>query len=52
MPDDIAMTNPLLDSADLPPYAAIRPEHVEPAIDRLLADNRADIERLLATDTA
>lgn len=46
------MTNPLLDSADLPPYAAIRPEHVEPAIDRLLADNRADIERLLATDTA
>ncbi len=52
MPDDIAMTNPLLDSADLPPYAAIRPEHVEPAIDRLLDDNRADIERLLATDTA
>jgi oligopeptidase A len=52
LPDDIAMTNPLLDSADLPPYAAIRPEHVEPAIDRLLADNRADIERLLATDTA
>lgn len=46
------MTNPLLDSADLPPYAAIRPEHVEPAIDRLLDDNRADIERLLATDTA
>ena len=46
------MTNPLLASADLPPYSAIRPEHIEPAIDRLLADNRAAIERLLATDTS
>jgi oligopeptidase A len=44
------MTNPLLAPADLPPYATIRPEHVEPAIDRLLADNRAAIERLLAAD--
>jgi oligopeptidase A len=44
------MTNPLLTPADLPSYAAIQPDHVEPAIDRLLADNRAEIERLLATN--
>ena len=42
------MTNPLLSSADLPRYAAIRPEHIEPAIDHLLADNRVVLERLLA----
>ena len=46
------MTNPLLAPTDLPLYSAIQPEHVEPAIDRLLADNRSAIERLLATDTA
>jgi oligopeptidase A len=46
------MTNPLLDAADLPSYAAIRPEHVEPAIDHLLAENRAEIERLLAATAA
>ena len=45
------MTNPLLATADLPSYAAIRAEHVEPAIDRLLAENRAAIERLLAANT-
>ena len=42
------MSNPLLTSADLPSYDAIAAEHVEPAIDRLLAANRADLERLLA----
>ncbi|MGB5063319.1 MAG: oligopeptidase A [Candidatus Competibacter sp.] len=41
------MTNPLLSGADLPCYAAIRPEHVEPAIDQVLADNRVVLERLL-----
>ena len=40
------MTNPLLSMRGLPPFAAIRPEHVEPAIDQILADNRA-IARLL-----
>ena len=44
------MTNPLLTTADLPSYAAIQPEHVEPAIDYLLAANRADLERLLAAN--
>ena len=44
------MTNPLLTPTDLPSYAAIQPEHVEPAIDHLLAENRADLERLLAAN--
>lgn len=46
------MTNPLLTPADLPSHAAIRPEHVEPAIAHLLAANRAEIERLLAANAA
>jgi len=33
--------NPLLDFADLPRYAEIRPEHVAPAVDLLLAEARA-----------
>ncbi|HEC19361.1 MAG TPA: oligopeptidase A [Gammaproteobacteria bacterium] len=45
------MSNPLLHLTDLPPFSAIQPEHVEPAIDRILADNRAAIERLLADNT-
>lgn len=42
------MTNPLLTAADLPNYAAIQPQHVEPALDQALADNRAAIDRLLS----
>ncbi|MGD8999754.1 MAG: oligopeptidase A, partial [Granulosicoccaceae bacterium] len=41
------MSNPLLDMAGLPPFSAIKPEHVGPAIDRLLAENRERIETLL-----
>ena len=40
--------NPLLDFSRLPRYAAIRPEHVAPAIDELLARNRALIVTLTA----
>jgi oligopeptidase A len=43
--------NPLLDFSGLPRFADIRPEHVAPAIDQLLADSRALLARLLA-DTA
>jgi len=39
--------NPLLDLSGLPRFAAIRPEHVEPAVDATLATNRAAIEQLL-----
>ncbi|RJQ47588.1 MAG: oligopeptidase A [Gammaproteobacteria bacterium] len=41
------MDNPLLNSTGLPRFTAIRPEHVEPAIDFLLADNRVQIGKLL-----
>jgi oligopeptidase A len=39
--------NPLLELDGLPPFSHIRPEHVEPAIDHLLAESRALTERLL-----
>lgn len=40
--------NPLLLEFDLPNFSAIRPEHVEPAIDKILADSSAAIEQLLS----
>ena len=43
--------NPLLDFTGLPRFAQIKPEHVGPAIEQLLAENRALIERL-QTDVA
>ncbi len=39
--------NPLLNTEGLPHFTAIQPEHVEPAIDFLLAHNRGQIEKLL-----
>ena len=42
-------TNPLLDFSGLPRFDAIRPEHVAPAVEALLADARGTIERV-ATD--
>ncbi|MEW6354109.1 MAG: oligopeptidase A [Pseudomonadota bacterium] len=41
------MENPLLNMSGLPPFKAVLPEHVEPAVDAILADNRARIEKLL-----
>jgi oligopeptidase A len=38
------MTNPLLQIDDLPAFDAIRPEHVAPAIDALLAEANAALE--------
>ncbi len=43
--------NPLLDFSGLPHFDAFKPEFVAPAVDQLLAENRALIERL-AADTA
>ena len=40
--------NPLLASHELPPFDEIRPEHVVPAIEKLLADNRSAIDALVA----
>ena len=42
------MTNPLLESTGLPNFSSIAPEHVEPAIDALLAECRSTVDRLLA----
>ena len=44
-------SNPLLDFSGLPRFAEILPSHVTPAIDHLLAEARAVIERV-ATDTS
>jgi oligopeptidase A len=41
------MTNPLLQNHELPPFSAIRPEHIEPAIREVLDQNRAKLQALL-----
>ena len=46
------MENPLLDFSGLPRFTAIRPEHIGPAVDQLVAEGRATIERLAALDSA
>jgi oligopeptidase A len=43
--------NPLLDFTDLPRFDLVQPEHVKPAIEALLADGRALIERLTSDAT-
>lgn len=42
------MTNPLLDFTDLPLFDRIKPEHVAPAVDTLLADADAALETVTA----
>lgn len=41
------MDNPLLSMRGLPPFSQIKPEHVEPTIDHVLAQCRAELDRLL-----
>ncbi len=41
-------TNPLTEMQGLPAFSKIRPEHVEPAVDDLLAQNRRLVQALLA----
>jgi len=43
-------TNPLLQTDKLPDFNSIRAEHIEPAIDQLLKENREQIQALLHTD--
>jgi oligopeptidase A len=45
------MSNPLLELRGLPPFSRIRPEHVEPAIDQLLAEARQRILELIEGNT-
>ncbi len=42
------MSNPLLEQNTLPPFSAIRPEHVEPAIRQLIERNKRRVQELLA----
>ena len=44
--------NPLLGLTGLPPFSRIQPEHVEPAIDTLLAECRSTVARVLSANTA
>jgi len=48
----VSASNPLLQDFDLPSYSLIKPEHVEPAIEQILADNRAAMGRLLEQQAA
>ena len=42
------MLNPLLElDGGLPPFSHIKPEHVKPAVDQLLAESRRLVEQLL-----
>ncbi|WP_317932812.1 M3 family metallopeptidase [Halioxenophilus sp. WMMB6] len=43
--------NPLLESHTLPPFAEIKPEHVVPAIEQLIADNLSALEAHLANNS-
>lgn len=43
------MNNPLLQTLELPPFAAIKPEHVEPAITQLIATSLSELDTLLKT---
>jgi len=45
------MNNPLLDFSGLPRFPDITPAHVTPAVEQLIAENRALVEKLVA-DTA
>ncbi len=42
------MTNPLLEPSKLPPFSAIKPEHIQSAVEQAIGHCRAEIERVLA----
>ena len=43
------MNNPLLDTSSLPRFNEIQPEHVLPAIQKVIADNRSRLNELLGS---
>lgn len=43
----VSMSNPLLQNSVLPLFSAIKPEHVEPAVDEVLAANRKSLHSLI-----
>ena len=46
------MSNPLLEDNILPTFSAIKPEHIEPAIDELLDSNRKALQSQIQNDAA
>src|SRR6185503_6933098 len=42
--------NPLLTASALPAFSQVRPEHVGPAVDALLAEQRAGVEAIVASE--
>jgi oligopeptidase A len=50
MSTSLATANPLLDFSDLPQFAAIKPEHIAPAIDALLTDANTALEKVTTQD--
>ena len=44
--------NPLCDFRDLPDYAAVKPEHIEPALDALIQAAEQTLDQVTATTTA
>lgn len=45
-------TNPLLQHWDLPPWSTVRVEHLVPAIEKIIADNRQIIANVVDTQSA
>ncbi len=41
------MDNPLLNLPGLPPFSKIKPEHIEPAVDQLIAEGRALVQTIV-----
>lgn len=46
------MSNPLLTFTDLPLFSQIKPEYIQPAVEQAIADCRAKVEEVLASDAA
>ena len=42
------MSNPLLQTHELPPFSKILPEHIKPAVEEIISDNETAIDDLLA----
>ncbi|MDM7484340.1 MAG: hypothetical protein P3W98_004180 [Vibrio metschnikovii] len=45
------MSNPLLTFTDLPPFSAIKPEHVKPAVEQVIEACRTKINQVLEGNT-
>ncbi|WP_422136117.1 oligopeptidase A [Endozoicomonas sp. ALD040] len=42
------MSNPLLETCELPPFAKIKPEHIKPAVETIIAESEQAVDALLA----